>query len=114
MGSKTRGYDESKSPQWKYLLMKEGQARRNIEADLRRERARAERNVEGRGGTGEGKPLTRKEKRDRRRRESKEKRFNKQGRLIVYTATPEDEAPRESWSSATGKGKVPAIFVGKK
>ena len=113
MGSKTRGYDESKSPQWKYLLMKEGQARRNIEADLRRERARAERKTDGRV-EGEGKPLTRKEKRERRRRESKEKRFNKQGRLIVYTATPEDEAPRESWSSATGMGKVPAIFVGKK
>jgi hypothetical protein len=110
MGSKTRGYDESKSPQWKYLLRNESRARRTIEADLRRERARAAGTEEERNGE-RGKPLTKKEKRERRRKLykiNKEPRYSKKGKLIVYTATPDDEAPRESWSSATGKEKTSA------
>ena len=82
MGSKTRGYDESKSPQWKYLLQKESmerrQAKRKSEREIIKESLFADEEQRPR--------LTKKARRKRR----EEKRLNKQRMVIVYSATPDD------------------------
>jgi len=74
MGEK-RTWDESRSPQWRYLLSKDSKERRN--AEKRREKAERElsRSGEERKKTQEG---------DQKNRKLK----SKSGREIVYSASP--------------------------
>ena len=77
MGEK-RQWDESRSPQWRYLLSKDSKERRN--AERRREKAERElsRSVDAR---------ERKEERHQENRKLK----TKSGREIVYSASPGGE-----------------------
>lgn len=72
MGSHNqRSWDESRSPQWRYLLQAESMQKR-----ARREEAYQENEAE------------KNERRRKARKHRKEKRLSKAGREIVYTATP--------------------------
>jgi len=73
MGHK-REWDESRSPQWRYLLSKDSQEKRNKQKKLEQAESNLKRGVS---------------KRKRIKQEArKEKRLNKQGKEIIYTATP--------------------------
>ena len=87
MNSKARrGYDESKSPQWKYLLQKESKQRRKAQ----RTRDIAEKVFSAHLSEEKEQPNK------RSRREKQEERKTKTGKRIVYSASPGDG---ENWRS---------------
>ena len=76
MAKNTRGWDESQSPQWRYLLSKESEQKRQKQKD------------DGEGEIRRNKPGAKVKKRDRSRRLAIEKKFNKKGKEIIYSASP--------------------------
>ncbi len=88
-GHNDRGWDESKSPQWRYLLRKE--------AELRRAGRRTFRGDDGEdtmdGGDIKRNKLGKKKKSSKRRTDTAvaeaEKLFTKQGKEIIYSASPD-------------------------
>ena len=81
-----RTWDESNSPQWRYLLGKESELRRATKRIFTGEEEQA---------VGEVKrnKLGKKAKREREKTHSKEKQFTKLGKEIVYSASPGPQQP---------------------
>jgi len=84
MGEK-RTWDESRSPQWRYLLGKDSQEKRN----QRKSEERAER-VEGELKRG----LSKRKKASQERHRENRKLKSKSGREILYSASPGGENSR--------------------
>ena len=78
-GHNDRGWDESKSPQWRYLLSKE--------AELRRATKRVFRGDDGED-TMDGGDI----KRNKQGNKKKRTKLNKQGKEILYSASPGPDA----------------------
>ena len=101
MGEK-RTWDESRSPQWRYLLSKDSKERRN--AEKRREKAERELSRSG------------EERKAQEGRQENRKLKSKSGREIVYSASPGGE--NSSYRNTEfieahqhkNKIKTPAIF----
>jgi len=80
--SEKRTWDESRSPQWRYLLSKESQGRR--EREKREER--------GERAEGElGRRVSKRKRLAQERRTEKRKLKNKSGKEILYSASPGGE-----------------------
>ncbi len=79
MSGHQREWDENRSPQWKYLLRNESQARRELQKALEKD--------------GEGEIKANKKSRKKKEREANARRggahkLNKAGKKIIYTASP--------------------------
>jgi hypothetical protein len=86
MGNK-RGWDESRSPQWRYLLSKDSHEKR--EREKREERLeRAEGDLTKRGGLSKYKRKAQERHRENRKLKSKS------GKEILYSASPGGEKNR--------------------
>ena len=91
-----RTWDESKSPQWRYLLGKESEQRRNKKFE------------EAEGSLKRGVSKRKKERQERHREKRKLK--NKSGREIVYSASPGGEKNRYHDPAFVSRKKTPEIF----
>ena len=100
MGEK-RTWDESRSPQWRYLLGKDSQEKRN----QRKSEERAEQ-AEGELKKGISKHKRKAQERHRENRKLK----NKSGREIVYSASPGGERGRYHDPTFVSRKKTPEIF----
>ena len=90
MGNK-RGWDESRSPQWRYLLSKDSHEKR--EAEKREERAeRAEGELLKKGGVSKRKRAN--QERHKEKRALTRTATTKAGKEIVYSASPGGEKGR--------------------
>ena len=98
MGEK-RQWDESRSPQWRYLLGKESAERRD------REKRVEQAEGELRRGVSKRKRLA------QERRTEKRKLKNKAGREIVYSASPGGEKNRYHDPAFVSRKKTPEIFI---
>jgi len=86
MGNK-RGWDESRSPQWRYLLSKDSHEKR--EAEKKEERAERAEGELKRGISKQKRRSQEKQKENRR-----QARTTKKGKEIVYSASPGGEKNR--------------------
>ena len=86
MGNK-RGWDESRSPQWRYLLSKESQEKRNQQK--REERAEQAEGELQRGGVSK-----QKRRAQERHKEKRALTRTKAGKEILYSASPGGEKNR--------------------
>ncbi len=88
MASNNRGWDESKSPQWRYLLGKESELQRATKRIFRDD-------TEGDSETEHGGEIKRNKRgkksiraQQHHHRAEKEKLFTKHGKEIIYSASP--------------------------
>jgi len=101
MGNKSRGYDESTSPQWKYLLGKESAQKRKA----RRTKENTEKMFSEGIGESSSQPQHKSWRSKREKREGREDASGKQkeqattktGKKIVYSASPGGNEGREKW-----------------
>ena len=107
MGEK-RTWDESRSPQWRYLLSRDSKAKRSAE----KRREKAERELSRSGGASERKKQTQEEHQENRKLKSKS------GREILYSASPGGDSDKNRYLNTEfveahrhkNKIKTPAIF----
>jgi len=99
--SEKRQWDESRSPQWRYLLSKDSQEKR--EAQKREERAEQ---AEGELKKGVSKHKRKAQERHRENRKLK----SKSGREIVYSASPGGENSRYHDPAFVSRKKTTKIF----
>ena len=97
MGEK-RTWDESRSPQWRYLLSRDSKEKRN--AEKRREQAEGEL----KRGVSKRKRLA------QERRTENRKLKNKSGREIVYSASPGGNNDRFHDPAFVSRKKITKIF----
>lgn len=97
--SEKRQWDESRSPQWRYLLGKESTERR----------AKEKRMEEAEGELGR-RVSKRKRKAQERHRENR-KLKSKSGREIIYSASPGGEKNRYHDPAFVSRKKTPEIFT---
>ena len=104
MGEK-RQWDESRSPQWRYLLSKDSKEKRN--AEKRREKAERELS---RGVDGVSERKKKKQAQESRHQENR-KLKSKSGREILYSASPGRERDHYHDPAFVSRKKTPEIFT---
>ena len=99
--SEKRTWDESRSPQWRYLLSKDSQERRN-------QQKKEERMEQAEGELSRG--VSKRKKLTQERHREKRKLKNKSGKEIVYSASPGGERGRYHDPTFVSRKKTPEIF----
>jgi DNA primase catalytic subunit len=100
-----RTWDESRSPQWRYLLSKDSQAKRN-----QQKREEREERVEGELKRGVSKRKRASQERHRENRKLK----NKSGKEILYSASPGGNKDRYHDPAFVSRKITPKIFNSEK
>ena len=100
--SEKRTWDESRSPQWRYLLSKDSHEKK--EKEKREERAEQAEGDLKRGGLSKRKRLAQERHRENRKLKSRS------GQEIVYSASPGGEKDRYHDPAFVSRKKTPEIF----